>query len=106
MPLPHFGGPYDELYYHRSLMSNYSDSCKAYRKKIKWNKVFIVLCIFNLFSFIFTIITDITHSHINWYTIFSIFIVIIWLIQSYFTIKTIRKDKIRLNSNIILCCWC
>lgn len=85
-----------EKYQHEHLLDHYKSMNKTISRKITWQKWYIGLCVFNAITFTFNAIKYFNNKSF----IFLIYGILIfaWIGLSYWTNKTIKKDKISLKN--------
>lgn len=90
---------FNDYNYNEHLLISYGKECDIFRKKIIWNKWYIVLCIVNFFIWIANSVKYYNENLL--YLIYYIFIAIIWLVGAYITTRTIKKDRVHFKNSKI-----
>lgn len=71
------------------ILNNYRDWVIRYKKRIKWTKTYMILCIFN--TIIFTIVAS--QSETTWSIVMNTLSSISWLIIILITLKNLKILK-------------
>jgi len=77
-------------------LDSYKKNIKRTKKSVFWNKMYILLCTFNLISHTYSII----YTAKGWWVLLYATLIIIWILAIYLTIQNIKSKNVEKSNNI------
>lgn len=87
-----------EFYYENELLKSYERQVHVTKRSIKWDKIYIGLCSFNVLSFTANVFRY--YNNDKWLSLFFLITTFIWITLIFTTNKKITDKKVSLKEYI------